>query len=141
MSDEEKALRIVGGALFPAAAGGTVNASWPLAVLKCNEDGISVDVRRFPMRNSFRRLTEYASQRAPEDAWWSSSWDALSSVHISWRSVVLVNSQQESRKFVTLGGEVMERLGLYLEERNVAVKRVRSNLSYSWGRLWPPTKG
>ena len=141
MDNKDNVMRIVGGALFPGAAWGTVNASWPLAVLECDEEGISVDVRRFPMRNLFRKMTKYASQKAPGDAWWSSGWGALSSARISPRSIVLVNNLREDCKFVALTGRAMRRLGLYLDERNIAVERVRNNLSYGWGRPWPPTKG
>lgn len=128
-------MRIIGGASFPAAAMGTVNASWPLAVLRCDEDGISVDLRWLPVKRSLRKLTKYAGQRRSEDAWWSSSWDTLSSAKISPRSVVLTNDQQESCKFVTLTSVAMERLGRYLEQRNIMVQRVRSNLSYGWREL------
>jgi hypothetical protein len=128
---KEDVLLIVGGASFPAVIG-TMNISWPLAVLRCNEDGISVDPRSSLLKRALRRfMKSEISQRAAEDIWWSSTWDGLSSVRLATKSIVLENAQKDSCKFVTVTRESMKPLILELERRHITVQRVRNNFYFT----------
>lgn len=127
----ENILHIVGGASFPAAMG-TLNATWPFAILRCNADGISVDLQPHLFKRFFRWfMSKETKQRAIEEPWWSSTWDELSSVRLARKSIVLANIRQKSCKFVTLTRASIEPLLLEFDRRHISVQRVRTNFFYT----------
>jgi hypothetical protein len=126
-------LRIVGGASLPARVG-ALNVSWPFAVLVYGDEGISVDLQPRLLKRALQRITkDRIRENAIEDAWWSSTWAELSLARLATRSVILTNIQKESCKFVTVTRESMEPLILELEQRRIAVQRVKNNFSYTGG--------
>lgn len=119
---------IFGGASFPALAG-AYTVTWPLAVLRADAKGLSVDLRwRFLKRSYARDSGRRAEEWTIEDPCWTSSWSGVT-VEYAEGIMRLANRDGKTCQFFTWANRL--RPFIYeMECRNITVRRVRGG--YSW---------
>jgi len=118
-------LRLIGGASFPGKVG-TISATWPLAVLTSDDDGVTVDLRARLLKVVLGRFMG----RDRDSVWWSAEWDQIESVDFGRRSVILRSSVQRGCRFVTMSRRQLQPFVTDLDRRNIVVKRKASTLGW-----------
>lgn len=121
---------IIGGATFMDAPAG-LTVSRPLAVLRIDPSGLSVDIRSRFMRLFQRAISRLIVGRAwPDGPGWACTWEDLSEVRLAHRSVILTGSNGVRCRFQAGRRAAMQPLEEAISQHGVAVERVRSTLPY-----------
>lgn len=127
-SQERQVWKIFGGASFPVLVG-AYTVMWPLAVLRADAYGLSVDLRwRFLKRSYARDSGRRAEEWTIEDPCWTSSWNGVT-VEYTEGIMRLTNRDGKVCQFFTWTNRL--RPFIYeIERGNITVRRVCG--SYSW---------
>jgi hypothetical protein len=118
-------LHLFGAASFPGIVG-TVSASYPLAVVRLDAGGVSVDIRS----RLLKRLLAWFVRQDPASPWWTAEWRDITSVDFGRRSLVLRANGRRGCRFATLTRRRLLPVVDELEGRGVSVCRVGTTLGW-----------
>jgi hypothetical protein len=123
--NDSAGLHLFGAASFPGIIG-TVSASYPLAVVKLDAGGVSVDIRS----RLLKRLLAWFVRQDPASPWWTAEWRDLTRIDFGRRSLILRARGRRGCRFATLTRRRLLPLVEELERRGVAVTRVSTTLGW-----------
>jgi hypothetical protein len=119
-----------GGASFPAVIG-TLTVSAPLARIRTDDRGLTLDLRPRLIKRSLRRLLD--PPPAPGEPCWSASWDEIRSVDVAPRSLALYLKQRRGSRFVVLRRSVLAPLVREIEAHDVPTHQVSGTIRWFFG--------
>ena len=117
--------RRFGAASFPGILG-TMSVTYPLAVLKLDAVGVSVDIRSRLLKS----LVAWFVRQDPASTWWVADWSDITSVDFGRRSLILRARGRRGCRFATLTRRRLLPVVDELERHAVSVTRV--NLGPRW---------
>jgi hypothetical protein len=123
-------LRVTGGAGARIPSGWALYASWPLAVLILDDEGLALSLRGpwilrllrlfwFPVRSWF----EWDSTK-----WWSAPWREIVKVEASWRGLVVYRQDGSTCKFVSIRHRTIISVIDFVQSRGCTIVKVPTTI-------------